>query len=229
MMVFGPHPDDCEIGAGGIIALHTHKGYDVGICNLSIGELSTNGDIKTREEEAKKASEILKIKTRVTANLPDGFIEVKEKYLKIVIEIIRKYRPKIILAPYYEDPHPDHSNGSKLIRRAAHLSGLREYPAEGERFRPKQFYYYFLGNPQNPGLVVNTSGYETAKLESIAAYESQLGLNKKVQETSLTEFDLLKRIESRDRYMGYFINSEFGEGLIYEKAIGTKDLFTLGG
>lgn len=229
MLVFGAHPDDSEIGAGGIIALHTNKGYKVGICDLTEGELSTNGDVKIRKEEANNAAKILGVDVRENARIPDGFVEVNEENVKKLINFIRKYKPEIVLAPYFEDHHPDHENASKLIKKAAHLSGLKEYPVEGDRYRPTQFYYYFLGYPQNPGLVVNISSYEEIKLDSIAAHRSQLGYGGQALETRLTKFDLLKRIEARDRYMGFFINCEFGEGLLYEKAIGTCDLFMLGG
>ncbi|UMZ73226.1 bacillithiol biosynthesis deacetylase BshB1 [Natranaerofaba carboxydovora] len=229
IMAFGAHPDDCEIGIGGVLALHADKGYKVGICDLTQGEMSTNGDIELRKEEANEAAKILKLEVRENAKIPDGFVRETDKYVDIVIGIIRKYRPRIVLAPFYEDHHPDHINASKLVKRAAHLSGLERYPVDGQKFRPKNFYYYFLGQPQNPGLVVDTTGYEETKLESIAAHRSQLGLMEEAKMTRLTEFDLLKRIEARDRYMGYFVDSEFGEGLVPVKACKANDLTLLGG
>ena len=43
LLVFGPHPDDLEIGLGGTIARHTAAGLHVGLCDLTAGEMSSNG------------------------------------------------------------------------------------------------------------------------------------------------------------------------------------------
>ena len=31
LLVFGPHPDDLEIGLGGVVALHVELGFAVGL------------------------------------------------------------------------------------------------------------------------------------------------------------------------------------------------------
>ena len=43
LLVFGPHPDDLEIGLGGAIAKHAAMGLRVGLCDLTAGEMSSNG------------------------------------------------------------------------------------------------------------------------------------------------------------------------------------------
>lgn len=175
------------------------------------------------------AAEVLKLKVRDNIGLPDGFVKDDDEEIKKVISIIRKYRPNVVMAPHYEDHHPDHINASKLIKKAAHLSGLKEFPVEGEKFRPDYFYYYYLGYPKTPWIVVDTTGYEEIKLKSIASHKSQLGLKGEALETRLTKYDLLKRIEARDRHMGYFIDAEFGEGIVPQKAFRTRDLVINGG
>src|SRR5436190_24396870 len=45
LLAFGPHPDDIEIGLGGTIARHVAAGHDVVLCDLTRGELSTNGTV----------------------------------------------------------------------------------------------------------------------------------------------------------------------------------------
>ena len=45
LLVFGPHPDDLEIGLGGTIARHTALGLTVGLCDLTAGEMSSNGTV----------------------------------------------------------------------------------------------------------------------------------------------------------------------------------------
>src|SRR5207237_1167357 len=51
LVAFGPHPDDIEIGLGAAIARHTDAGYHVGLCDLTAGELSSNGTPEQRRVE----------------------------------------------------------------------------------------------------------------------------------------------------------------------------------
>ena len=52
LLVFGPHPDDLEIGLGGTIARHAAEGWRVGLCDLTRGELGSNGTPEERLREA---------------------------------------------------------------------------------------------------------------------------------------------------------------------------------
>lgn len=53
ILAFGAHSDDVEIGMGGTIAKYVKKGARVGICDLTQAELSSNGTVESRKEEAK--------------------------------------------------------------------------------------------------------------------------------------------------------------------------------
>ena len=55
LLVFGPHPDDLEIGLGGSIAKHVADGYQVGLCDLTAGEMGSNGTVEERLAEAEAA------------------------------------------------------------------------------------------------------------------------------------------------------------------------------
>ena len=52
LLVFGPHPDDIEIGAGGSVAKHARLGHQVGLCDLTAGEMGSNGTVDERLAEA---------------------------------------------------------------------------------------------------------------------------------------------------------------------------------
>ena len=54
ILAFGAHPDDVELGAGGILATHATKGLTTGIVDLTKGEMGTRGTAEIRLEEAKK-------------------------------------------------------------------------------------------------------------------------------------------------------------------------------
>ena len=59
LLVFGPHPDDLEIGLGGTIAKHAARGDRVGLCDLTAGEMGYNGTVDERLAEAEAARSVL--------------------------------------------------------------------------------------------------------------------------------------------------------------------------
>ena len=61
LLVFGPHPDDIEIGLGGSVARHAAAGHNVGLCDLTRGELGSNGTVEERAVEADAAKDVLEI------------------------------------------------------------------------------------------------------------------------------------------------------------------------
>src|SRR3954454_1913854 len=71
LLVFGPHPDDLEIGAGGTIARHVASGQRVGLCDLTGGEMGSNGNISERIAEAEAARSALGALWRENLRWPD--------------------------------------------------------------------------------------------------------------------------------------------------------------
>jgi LmbE family N-acetylglucosaminyl deacetylase len=109
---------------GGTIAKLTNSGAKVGIVDLTRGEMGTRGNADIRENEAAKAGEILKTSIRENLLIPDGDIGLSDENIRKVVIQIRKYSPKIVFAPYFNDRHPDHIRTSKLVKRAMFVSGL---------------------------------------------------------------------------------------------------------
>ena len=72
VLAVGAHPDDVEVGCGGVLALCTRSGMRVAIADLTGGELGTQGTPELREEEARRAADVLGVTTRVNLGLPDG-------------------------------------------------------------------------------------------------------------------------------------------------------------
>jgi len=72
ILAFGAHPDDVELGAGGMLAVHAAAGKKVGIIDLTRGEMGTRGTPELRDEEAKDAGRILGCVVRENLTFPDG-------------------------------------------------------------------------------------------------------------------------------------------------------------
>ena len=107
LLVFGAHPDDAELGAAGTIASAVAEGKLVGIIDLTRGELGTRGSADDRDKEASKAAKILGVSVRENLGFADGFFENNKEHQLAIIQKIRKYRPKIVIANAIHDRHID--------------------------------------------------------------------------------------------------------------------------
>src|SRR5581483_4018036 len=110
----GPHPDDIEIGLGGTVAKHASEGGDVVLCDLTEGELSSNGTVEERHAEAEAAARLLGARARENLRWPDGGIEPTADRLRDAVAVIRRWQPRTIAIPYWEDRHPDHVDASRV-------------------------------------------------------------------------------------------------------------------
>jgi bacillithiol biosynthesis deacetylase BshB1 len=231
ILAFGAHPDDVELSCSGTLLKQKALGNTIGIIDLTKGELGSRGTPEKRAKEARKSSEILGLDVRENLGLPDGFFEENEETLKLIIRVIRKYKPSIILANAPSDRHPDHGRASQLMRRACFLSGLVKIKTEingNEQVphRPENIYFYIQDRNIGPDFVVDITGYFDKKMECILAFDSQFySENSEEPRTPISGKEFLKFIESRSREFGRYIHTEFGEGFITEKGcLGVNDL-----
>ena len=95
LLVFGPHPDDLEIGLGGTIARHVGQGLQVGLCDLTLGELGSTGTVEERLSEAHTACLTLGAAWRENLGWPDRQIGRQPEQLDQAVEYIRRHRPRV--------------------------------------------------------------------------------------------------------------------------------------
>ena len=223
LLVFGPHPDDLEIGLGGSIAKHVALGHTVALCDLTRGEMGTNGTPEERASEAEAARVVLGASSRDNLGLPDGDIGGDASHLREAVAFIRRMKPKTIAAPYGEDRHPDHVAANRLLTRAAFLSGLTRYGAGGEKWRPDWILYYFINDSAPPSFVVDVSATYNTKRAALACHRSQFdSAAAGGTATRLTSPRFRQLIESRDAQFGALIGADFAEGVIAREPI-TRD------
>ena len=212
IIAFSPHPDDAEMGCGGLLLKSKDKGYSTGIVDITRAELSTNGDPRSRAKETLEASKILKLDLRENLELEDANIINDYKSRLKVIGAIRKYRPKMVLIPYFKDRHPDHENSYKLLKDAIFISGLPKFENGMDFYRPKIVLNYMLHHEFAPSFIVDISNYYDDKFKAVAAYKSQFysDVKKKVM-THIASKYFFDIINSRHRCLGLKIMAEFGE------------------
>ncbi len=233
ILAFGAHPDDVELGCSGTLAKEISLGKKVGIIDLTRGELGTRGSVAIRNLESANASEILGVSVRENLDMRDGFFINDEAHQMKVIEMLRKYRPEIVLCNAIQDRHIDHGKGSKLVSDACFLSGLRriETIVDGklqEAWRPKVVYHYIQWENITPDFVVDISGFLEIKMESILAYSSQFYKeNTSEPESPITSKNFLDSVKYRAQDLGRIIGAEHGEGFTVERYLAVNSLSDL--
>jgi len=225
VLVFAAHPDDAELTMGGTIAKLTQNNYKVGIIDFTKGELGTRGSAETRQKEAFQAAIILKLAIRENLLIPDGNIQRNKENLMKVIMAIRKYKPKILFAPYFNDRHPDHIDTSKLVKEAMFSSGLSKIKTfdkevAQENYRPKKLFYYMQTYSFEPSFVMDISESFDIKMKAVKVYDTQFYDPKsKEPETFISQPGFLSFIEARAKIYGFQIGKQFGEPFFCEENI----------
>jgi len=214
IMAFGAHPDDVEIGAGGLLAKETALGYKIGIVDLTRGEMGTRGTPEIRDEEAQNAARLLGAVWRENLEMPDSGVAVTLENVMQVARLLRLCRPSIIIAPYWDDRHPDHSRASQLVTEAHFKAGLKKLMPELKAFRPKIIMYYFLNRMDNYSFIVDVSGQYEQKQAAVEAHYSQFGDAGMKPLAVLGVRRPLQFIESRDRFQGAQIGTAYGEAFL---------------
>jgi len=226
LLVFGPHPDDLEIGLGGTIARHTAAGHAVGLCDLTRGELGSNGTPEERVREAESAARVLRAAFRENLRWPDGGIEPTPELLRSAVDLIRRHRPKTVAIPYWEDRHPDHGAASRVLDLAIFRSGLRRYETEAEPWRPGWTCYYFINSFATPSFVIDVSAHYDTKRAALSCHRSQFTPSGNAAvATRLTAESFQRLIESRDAQYGAQIGVQYAEGLIVREPLSRATLF----
>lgn len=233
ILVFAVHPDDAELGCSGTILKHIAAGKRVGIVDLTRGELGTRGTAETRDMEAKDSAQILGLHARENLGMKDGFFKNDEAHQIQVIQMIRKYRPEIVLSNALHDRHPDHGRGGELIYDAAFLSGLIKVATkhdgmEQEAWRPKMLLQYIQDRYIEPDILIDVTDFWDKKMEAVQAFSTQFfNPEKDDQGTYISSPEFLMVIEARAREFGKYIGATYAEGFTSRKYLGVDDLFQL--
>lgn len=209
ILVVAPHPDDAEIGTGGALLAAKAEGLSVGVVDLTSGEPTPHGSLEIRARETAAATTLLKLDWRENLNLPNRSLEPTLLARRALAEVFRRTRPKLILAPYWEDAHPDHIAATQLAEAARFWAKLTKSDLSGEPYWPPRMLYYFsihLKIHPKPAFVLDITPHIDAKMQAIRCYESQFVTGRPA--TSSTPLD---DIRDRARYWGWSIGTAFGE------------------
>ena len=220
------HPDDAELSVAGTLLKLKSLGYRTAVCDLTRGEMGTRGSPELRATEADNAAQVLRLDFRLNLQLPDGRVMLNEESRTALVRTIRKHRPKIILTTHEDDPHPDHSHTSSIVREAARLATMRKYDGDAglDAVKMPAIMHSLFSRRTVPSFVVDVSEFTNDKMRAIKAYSSQFYDAKSAEpQTRISEQGFLSEIESRMRYFGSLIGVSAGEPFYVREALNVDD------
>ena len=175
LLAIAAHRDDVELTCGGTLLKASRQGYRTAIVDLTQGETGTRGSAALRAEEASRAAEVLGVTARENLGLPDAHLFNTDETRAAVVGAIRRFEPRVVIAPAMEGRHPDHRITAQLVRDACFLSGLAKYDPALPKHRPFKV-LHTLSYRQDfvrPSFVVDISAEMELKLEAVRCYASQ--------------------------------------------------------
>jgi N-acetylglucosamine malate deacetylase 1 len=213
IMLIGAHPDDIEFGMGAT-AVKLCKEKSVVMVVLTRGEMGTNGTADEREKETKDAAAFLGAELEIL-DFKDCHIHDDGPSRLKIANIIRKYKPKIVFAPYFEHKtnhkdgvsHPDHEATGLIVRSALRFAKFKKIELDYEAHMVDNILYYMIPRFKKPTFISDVSQYMDDWDVLARKHQSQM---KSVS---------LDRLKNWRRYYGDFIKADFGEAFIVEEPL----------
>ena len=190
VLAVGAHPDDVEIGCGGILARHVAAGDQVALLTLTGGE--QGGEALTRAAESRRAAEILGVRLFHT-DLVDTSVSEGSDTITTIKRVIEEVQPTTVYTHSVRDVHQDHRNvhhATLVAARGIPQVYCYQSPSTTIDFHPTRF--------------VTIDGFLERKLEAIEAYASQVAIR------DYLDPELLR---STARYWSRFSGSRYVEAL----------------
>jgi N-acetylglucosamine malate deacetylase 1 len=221
-LVIAAHPDDAELCLGGTILSLKAEGRRVGVLDLTNGEPTPHGSVEIRARETAAATALLGLDYRGNLGLTNRALVADLESRKKLAGMIRQLRPRVLLAHYWEDAHPDHVAASALVEAARFWAKLSKTDMPGEPFFPKKIIYFYsmhLRAHVQPSFVVDVTPFLEKKLQAIACYHSQFILGRGAAGPTF-----LDEVRTLAAYWGYLIGKGYGEPFRMREEVGLGNL-----
>jgi len=220
-LTFGPHPDDAEIGTGAFLLKMKRKGYRTGMVILTEGEMGA-GTPEIRREEASRAARELKLDAFEVLDMGDTSLEDSRENRMTVASLVRKYRPEVVLAPFYGlEPgrgrgHSDHIVCGHLVTHGVNFAHLEKYPAEGRPHAVKKMLYYFLPPFFRPSFIVPVDEEFPLAVQALANHKSQFDRPDRPRLFPT-------RLEASAAYLGAQVGAKYGQAFFVQDPLRVED------
>jgi len=231
LLCIAPHRDDAELTCGGTLIKAADVGKRVGILDLTQGEMGTRGSAALRAEEAEAGRLVMGVSVRENLELPDAGITNDDASRARMVQVLRRLRPRVVIAPAPRGRHPDHRRTTELVRDACFLSGLARYaPGDHPAFRPLKLLHTIAYREDHvkPTFVVDITAQFERKLQAIKCYGSQFDGTTQAGEVYPNGEPLYDIVRHHAAHYGSLIRKMYGEPFYTDETMEVDDVTSLG-
>ena len=229
LLAIAAHRDDVELTCGGTLIKAARAGHRTAILDLTQGEMGTRGSAELRAEEAGRAAETLGVTARENLGLPDAGITNTPETRAQLARAIRRFAPRVVIAPAREGRHPDHHITAQLVRDAAFVAGLAKLDPSTPPHRPRKVLHALAYRQDfvRPSFVVDISEEFETKLAAIRCYASQFEGVTQAGEVYPTGAPLYDVVREQGAYYGSLIRTRYGEPFFTTEMVRIEDVLAM--
>jgi bacillithiol biosynthesis deacetylase BshB1 len=229
LLAVAAHRDDVELTCGGTLIKAARRGHRTAVIDLTQGEMGTRGSAAERAAEASRAAEIMGLAARENLDLPDAGIVNDPATRERLARAIRRFRPRVVIAPSPTGRHPDHIVTAQLVRDACFVAGLAKLAPDVPKFRPHKVLHAlaFRQDAPKPTFVVDVSEEFEQKLEAVRCYGSQFGGVTQAGEVYPNGEPLYDVVRHYAAYYGALIRRQYGEPFMTTETMMVDDVVGL--
>jgi len=229
LLAIAAHRDDVELTCGGTLIKAARQGYRTAVVDLTQGEMGTRGSAATRAQEASRAAEIMGLAARENLDLPDAGIMNDPPTRERLARVIRRFKPRVVIAPAPTGRHPDHIVTSQLVRDACFVAGLAKLAPDVAKHRPHKVVHVlsFRQDAPKPTFVVDITDDFERKMDAVKCYDSQFGGVTQAGEVYPNGEPLYDMVRHYAAYYGALIRRRFGEPFFAVETMMVDDIVSL--
>jgi bacillithiol biosynthesis deacetylase BshB1 len=221
-LTVAPHPDDAELGMGGVLVKLARAGRRIAIVDLTSGEPTPFGSPEKRRAESEAATKVLGLAHRENLGLVNRELEATLPARVRLAECFRRLRPRVVFVPYWKDAHPDHLAATQLAIQARFHAKLTKTDMAGDPHWPHRFLFYYcthLRAYDDTRFVVDVSDEFAAKVRCIECYQSQF-----YEGRGEAAGAVVQAVGDVNRHWGRLIGRPYGEAFASQEMVGLGDL-----
>lgn len=229
LLAIAAHRDDVELTCSGTLIKAAKQGYRTAILDLTQGEMGSRGSVELRASEASRAAELMGVQARENLGLPDAGIVNDLATRERLARAIRRFKPKVVIAPAREGRHPDHHTTAQLVRDACFVAGLAKLAPDLPKHRPRKLIHCvsFREDFGKPTFVVDISEEFETKMQAIRCYDSQFTGEVQAGEVFPNGEPLYDIVRHQSAHYGSLIRCRYGEPFYTSETVRVDDIVAL--
>ena len=229
LLAVAAHRDDVELTCAGTLIKAARRGQRTAVLDLTQGEMGTRGSAAERAAEASRAAEVMGLAARENLGLPDAGIVNDPSTREQLARAIRRFRPRVVIAPSPSGRHPDHIVTAQLVRDACFVAGLAKVAADVPKHRPHKVVHAlsYRQDAPKPSFVVDISDEFERKLEAVRCYDSQFAGVTQAGEVYPNGEPLYDVVRHYAAYYGALIRRRYGEPFMTVETMLVDDIVAL--